>query len=124
MKYKFNTQNKIVYHAAKVIKINKLKNKPLYVFSALGNNKNFHNSLLNEGCKIIKIKEFPDHYKFKKKDICQILEEAKKMKLKIVCTQKDFLKIPEEFQNHIYPIDLEIKIKNNSKFKSQLLKMI
>ncbi len=123
-KYKCNMQNKIIYHASKTIKINKLKNKPLYVFSALGNNKNFHNSLLNEGCRIIKIKEFPDHYKFKKQDISKILEEAQKMKLKIVCTHKDFLKIPAEFKNFVYPIDLEIKIKNYSKFKSQLLKMI
>ncbi len=121
---KFNIQNKNIYLAKKTIKPNKFKNQRLYVFSALGNNKNFHNSLLNEGYKIEKIKEFPDHYKFKKKEIIDILKEADEMKLKIICTQKDFVKIPYEFKKYIYPIDLEIKIKNHLKFKNHLLQMI
>ncbi|MFL2661054.1 MAG: tetraacyldisaccharide 4'-kinase [Alphaproteobacteria bacterium] len=123
-KNKFNHQNKTVYLAKKTLNANKFKNQLLYVFSALGNNKNFHNSLLNEGCKIKKIKEFPDHYKFTRKDISKILKEAREMKLKIVCTQKDFIKIPCELKDHIYPIDLEIRLKNHLEFKNQLLKMI
>ena len=124
MKYKFNNQNKMVYYAKKVVKINKFRNQQLYVFSALGNNKNFHKSLLNEGFKIKKIKEFPDHYRFKKEDLIKIIKEAKELKLKVICTQKDFMKIPFEFKKSVYPVDLKIKIKNDQEFKNTLLKII
>ena len=45
--------------AKKEISIESCKNKNLFVFSALGNNTNFHNSLLHSGFTIKRIKVSP-----------------------------------------------------------------
>jgi len=99
-----------VFMAKKEISIESCKNKNLFVFSALGNNTNFHNSLLNSGFTIKRIKSFSDHYIFKKNDILSILNLAKKENLTVVCTKKDYIKVPEEFKNKITPVNLNLKM--------------
>ena len=113
-----------VFMANKEISIGSLKNKNLFVFSALGNNNNFHDSLLNSGFKIKRIKSFSDHYIFKKKDILNILNIAKKENLTVVCTKKDFIKVPEEFKNKIKPVNLYLKIEKKKIFEDRVLKYL
>ena len=99
-------------------------NKNVFVFSALGNNDNFHLSLLEHGFKIKSFRKFPDHYIFKNKDLYKIINEAKKKKLNIVCTEKDYVKIPNKFKEFISPIGLIISIKNEQNFKKKILEFI
>ena len=63
---------------------------------------------------------FSDHYFFKKEDIKDIIDQAEKENLSVVCTEKDFVKIPSEYKKFITPIKLDLKI-NESK---RLLKII
>ena len=113
-----------VFTAKKEISIRSLKNKNLFVFSALGNNSNFHNSLLNSGFTIKRIKNFSDHYFFKKKEILNIINVAKKENLTVVCTKKDFIKIPDEFKNKIKPVSLYLKIEKKRKFEKRVLEYL
>lgn len=113
-----------IFFGQKIIETNKLKKKKLYAFSALGNNQNFYNSLKENKLKIIKYKTFPDHYIFKKKDIIKIIKEANENKLSIVCTKKDYVKIPDEFKNYIIPIQLNLRIEQVKKFKKKILDAI
>ena len=113
-----------VFMAKKEISIESCKNKNLFVFSALGNNTNFHNSLLHSGFTIKRIKSFSDHYIFKKKDILSILNVAKKENLTVVCTKKDYVKVPEEFRNKIKPVNLNLKIEKKKKFEKRVLECL
>ena len=113
-----------VFIAKKEISIESCKNKNLFVFSALGNNTNFHNSLLNSGFTIKRIKSFSDHYIFKKNDILSILNVAKKENLAVVCTKKDYIKVPEEFKNKIKPVNLNLKIEKKKKFEKRVLECL
>ena len=113
-----------VFMAKKEISIESCKNKNLFVFSALGNNTNFHNSLLNSGFTIKRIKSFSDHYIFKKNDILSILNLAKKENLTVVCTKKDYIKVPEEFKNKIKPVNLNLKIEKKKKFEKRVLECL
>ena len=113
-----------VFQAKKEIIFDNFKNKNLFVFSALGNNKNFHISLMDRGFNIIQYKNFSDHYIFKKNEILKIIKVAKKQNLSIVCTAKDYLKIPIELKKFIHPIGLDLKIKNRKLFEKKLLEMI
>ena len=113
-----------VFMAKKEISIESCKNKNLFVFSALGNNTNFHNSLLHSGFTIKRIKSFSDHYIFKKNDILSILNLAKKENLTVVCTKKDYIKVPEEFKNKITPVNLNLKIEKKNKFEQRVLECL
>ena len=113
-----------VFMAKKEISIESCKNKNLFVFSALGNNTNFHNSLLHSGFTIKRIKSFSDHYIFKKNDILSILNVAKKENLTVVCTKKDYIKVPEEFKNKIKPVNLNLKIEKRKKFEKRVLECL
>ena len=113
-----------VFMAKKEISIESCKNKNLFVFSALGNNTNFHNSLLHSGFTIKRIKSFSDHYIFKKNDILSILNVAKKENLTVVCTKKDYIKVPEEFRNKIKPVNLNLKIEKKKKFEKRVLECL
>ena len=113
-----------VFMAKKEISIESCKNKNLFVFSALGNNTNFHNSLLHSGFTIKRIKSFSDHYIFKKNDILSILNLAKKENLTVVCTKKDYIKVPEEFKNKITPVNLNLKIEKKKKFEQRVLECL
>ena len=113
-----------VFMAKKEISIESCKNKKLFVFSALGNNTNFHNSLLHSGFTIKRTKSFSDHYIFKKNDILSILNVAKKENLTVVCTKKDYIKVPEEFKNKIKPVNLNLKIEKKNKFKQRVLECL
>ncbi len=120
-KYKYISKEKL-FTGHRILNVKELKNKNLYVFSALGNNQNFHNSLLNEGLKIIKSKKFPDHYIFKKDEIKKIIYEAKKEDLSVVCTDKDFVKVPNKFKQNIYPVGLKIKIQESKRLKETIIR--
>ncbi len=113
-----------LFRAKKEINFKSLKNKNLFVFSALGNNKNFHSSLLDKGFKIQKFKNFSDHYVFKRNDMLKIIKVAKKLNLSVVCTEKDFFKVPNEFKKFICPIGLNLKIENKKLFTKKILEMI
>ena len=113
-----------IFMAKKEISIESCKNKNLFVFSALGNNTNFHNSLLHSGFTIKRTKSFSDHYIFKKNDILSILNLAKKENLTVVCTKKDYIKVPEEFKNKITPVNLNLKIEKKKKFEKRVLECL
>ena len=70
-------------------------------FSGLGNNEKFRKSATENGFNVVKFFEFSDHYPYKKKDLQKIIQTAQKMELKIITTEKDFVKLPKHFQKMV-----------------------
>ena len=101
--------------------INDFDRKLNYViFSAIGNPKNFLKLLKENNFNILKQFIFPDHYIYSDKDIESIINYSKSNNLKIITTEKDYLKINEKFLNEINILKLDIKILNEKKFKNFL----
>ena len=90
------------------------------IFSAIGNQKNFLKLLKENNFNILKEFIFPDHYIYSDKDIERIINYSKSNNLKIITTEKDYLKINEKFLNEINILKLDIKILNEKKFKNFL----
>ena len=97
------------------------KNEKYIVFSGIGNHQTFISMLKNYGLNILKEFEFPDHYKYTKKDISEILAEANKLKCKIVTTEKDYFRLKNENLSQIKFIKSELKIIDEEKFLQSLL---
>ena len=66
-------------------------------------------------------KTFLDHHIFSKNELINIVNKAEEKKLTIVCTEKDYIKVPNEFKKKIFPIDLELKILEERKLKFKIL---
>ena len=107
-----------IYEPTNIKKYN-LKNKFLF-FCGIGNPHEFENTL--KKCKF-KIKEkliFPDHYSISNEIINNIKNIANKNKLKIITTEKDFLRLTKKQQKGINFLKVKLKIQNISKLKKFL----
>ena len=90
------------------------------IFSGIGNASSFKDSLINNNFNIIKEIIFPDHHYYKLEEISEIINFAKKEKVKILTTEKDYVKIPEDFKDKISYIEIDLQIKEQDK----LIKLI
>ena len=82
------------------------------IFSGIGNPSSFKKILINNNFKVIEEMIFADHYNYKKKEIENILSLAKEKNLKVITTEKDFVKINKFNFDNIKFIRLDLKIKN------------
>ena len=108
-------KHKNIFYAEKRVKLKKLKYKNIFVFSGLGNNENFVSKLRKLNVNIKMIKNFPDHHKFSNNEVSNIIKTAREKKLSIVCTEKDYVKIPPQFKKFINVAYLEMKIFSSKK---------
>ena len=109
------------YSVSNLSKFN-LKKKYL-IFSGIGNPHEFENTLLKSKFKIEKKIIFPDHYSYTEKDLKMIKDLAKRKKLDIITTEKDFLRLDKQQKKDIKYLSIELKIKDIDKFKKRLLKI-
>ena len=85
-------------------------NDKFLIFSGLGNNESFKELLIVNRFNIIEEIVFPDHFNYKTRDILNLLKVAENKNIKIITTEKDFVKIPKNLREKIrfIVIDLEI----------------
>ena len=90
-----NTNEKLEQEEENVMKElteEQFENKKLLALAAIGNPNNFFNLLENHNLNIKKKLFYPDHYKFSKNEITNILNYAEKQNYHIVMTEKDYFK--------------------------------
>ena len=99
-KIKMNNKKIKIFSGKYILKNNKTFNLKLkyLAFCGIGNPINFFKLLKNNKIKVEKKIIFPDHYNYKLSDINNIKKFAIKNNLKIVTTEKDFMKI-KKFNN-------------------------
>ena len=91
-------------------------NSNYLIFSGIGDPVSFKEILLENNISVVKEIIFPDHYKYKKKDIENILQESKKLNAKILTTEKDFIKLSVDDVREINFLKIELKIIKEEKF--------
>ena len=101
-------------------KISNIQNYDLsskyFMFSGIGNPSDFKDILLENKFNIVKELIFPDHYKYNLYDFEKIRNNARNEKLKIITTEKDYMKVPDEFKKEINFIAIDLIIKNEDEF--------
>ena len=103
----------------------KTKQNNFLAFCALGNPIKFFNTLKKNNFKIVLTKSFPDHYEYKNKDINTLREEAYNRNLKLITTEKDYVKIDDkENEISVLPIEINFSKADGNKFKSFLKEKI
>ena len=92
-----------------------------FLFSGIGNHQTFVSMLKNNGLKIIKDIEFPDHYEYTETDINNILIEAKNLECQIITTEKDYFRLRNNNLDKFKIIKSELKIIDEDNFVKSLI---
>ena len=85
------------------------------IFSGIGNSTSFKEILEYNNFNVVEEKIFADHYDYKIQDIQKILEISKNKDLKILTTEKDYIKIPEDLKSEINFIEIDLEIPKKDK---------
>ena len=101
-----------------------LKDKKLIAFSGLGFNLKFFNQLKENGYKIEKTVEYPDHHQYTTEDCFELLELANNHDAFLITTEKDHIRIPKNFQKSIHFIEGYITIEEEQILKELILSKI
>ena len=117
---KINSKISIFYSKYKLLNQKDLYNKKILAFAGIGNPENFFNLLVESGLNVKKTISFPDHYDFKKDEILEIIEKAKKLNYTVLTTEKDFLRIKNFNFLEISCCNIKLEISK----KSELINLI
>jgi len=90
--------------------------KKYIIFSGIGNPDSFKAFLTKNKFNIVHSVIFPDHYKYKKNDLIEIIKKSKSINAQVITTEKDFIKIPKNYQNKLDYIDVDIEINQLNNF--------
>ena len=96
-------------------------NSEYLIFSGIGEPKDFKKLLIKNGFKIKKEIIFSDHFEYTSKEFNKILELAKNENLKILTTEKDFMKIHNNLIKEISFLDIDLEIENKKELINFLL---
>lgn len=78
-------------------------------FSAIGRPASFYSQLTKVGCQIEEQVEFRDHHRFTDLELQQLGSKANSKNLQLVCTEKDFCKIPADLAEKLQILTLRIR---------------
>ena len=115
--YKLNPKIQIFESNYEIQNLNELDiNSNYLIFSGIGDPFSFKEILLENNISVVKEIVFPDHHRYKKKDIESVLQESKKLNAKILTTEKDFIKLSNDDAKEINVLKIELKIVKEKQF--------
>ena len=117
---RINKKLEIFYSCYKPLNLDRFKHKKLLAVAGIGNPNNFFELLLQNNLKIEKKLIFPDHHKFSKIEIENIIKEAKTNNLQIIMTEKDYYKINDYKFEDVDYLKVSLEIDNKVKFLEKI----
>ena len=121
---KMNKNLKIYYSHYEPINIEQFKNHNLIAIAGIANPENFFTLLEKNNLNIKEKLTFPDHYRFTKNQIQNIIKNAKDKKFKIIMTEKDFFKINEFELDKIACLKVFLKIADKQDLINKIKKYL
>ena len=79
-------------------------------FAGLAYPRKFYDTLQELGVALKGWHDFPDHYPYSKGDLRKLQAEAKKQEAKLITTEKDFVRIPEEFRSSVETLPVSLAL--------------
>ena len=106
----------------KINKLDKIANKKVYLFSALGDNESFKKIMGYTDAKIVGHSKYPDHYHYTLDDLNDIEQKATKCNAEfLITTEKDLVKInPQNRKIDIYTVRMKMIFKPDKLFNEYI----
>ncbi len=96
--------------------IEKFKNEKIVAFAGIGNPNNFFNMLYDNNLNVIDKFSFPDHYKYRLKDLDFLKKKANELGAILLTTEKDYLRLDKNLKQNIEFLEVELKIQDEINF--------
>ena len=93
-------------------------------FAGIRNPENFFNLLKDNSINVVKEIKFPDHYNYSKKELKNLINESKEDNTILITTEKDYLRIDENYKKNIDYLIITVDIKNRNQFTEEIKKII
>jgi len=119
-----NKEVKIFYIKYKAQNIDEFKNKKVTAFAGIGNPVNFFNLLKDNNIDIFEEISFPDHYDYFGQELENLIYKAKENNTILLTTEKDFLRIEENYKKNINYLKIVVEIENRNRFIEEIKKVI
>jgi tetraacyldisaccharide 4'-kinase len=100
--------------------LEKFYGKKLIAFCGLAYPQKFFSLLVQKSLDVIETKGFPDHYLYQKNDLENLCKVAKEKNATLITTKKDWVKFPQNFQQKISYLDIELEFEDKELVKEQL----
>ncbi len=120
---KINKNLDIYYSRYKPININEFKDHKLLAIAGIANPKNFFKLIEENNLEIKEKIIYPDHYEFKKHEIQNIINKAKKDNLKLIMTEKDYYKLHDLNLGDLNYLKIKLEIYNKEKLIKRIKKI-
>ena len=117
---KLSPNIEIIYAENRIENNKTLKNKNFIAFTGIGDPYSFFNTLLNNNIKIIKQIIYPDHFQFTEKNYKILSQEAENNKCNLITTEKDYVRINNQFKEKIYYTKLNTLLVEKESLEKEL----
>ena len=114
----------IFYSKYLPVNLEKFKNHNLLAFAGIGNPENFFDLLEENSLHLKKKISFPDHYSFTLKELKNLINFSLKNNLKLITTEKDFVRIKHFQLPQIEYVEVKLEILNEDNFKQEIVKYL
>ena len=121
---KISSKIEIFYSKYIPVNLDNFLKKNLLAFAGIGNPENFFKLLEKNKCNVARKIFFPDHYPYKKKELEEVIEMAKRDSLEIITTEKDYHRIEKMGLGSFKFLKLKLEIENKTKFDKLLKEYI
>ena len=119
-----NSKIKIFYTLYRTKNIDEFKDKKILAFSGIGNHGNFVDLLKDNKINIVEEMHFPDHYNYSDKDLENLIDKAKKNDAILLTTEKDYLRINENYKKNIKYLKIKSEIENQEELIREIKNFI
>ena len=96
------------------------KGKNVTAFAGIAYPTKFFDTLNEQGAKILKKINFPDHYIYTENDLLKLVEIANNNQSILVTTKKDYVRIPKNYKKIVHKLDGEIILDEEENLKKIL----
>lgn len=100
------------------------KTKKVVGFAGTADPAHFKDTLAEKGYEIAAFHPFPDHHIYTKDELHQLNAEATAMNAQLVTTEKDYVRIPQDWQKQVASIGIELILKDHEAFKQSFKELI
>jgi tetraacyldisaccharide 4'-kinase len=88
-------------------------NQKYVAFAGLGRPEKFLNTLENLNADIVDWHEFSDHHLYTVYEIENLLKEATQKQAQLITTEKDHMRLPNDFKSQIKTLPITLNFKDN-----------
>lgn len=96
--------------------------KQVLAFAGIGRPDKFYDTLKSMNVSVVAAHNFPDHHPYSKEDLENLKLRAESLGVEMVTTEKDWVKLPEEWQKFIHHLPISLSWENIDELKLLLQK--